>query len=462
MKYLKLIFILFFLLTGCTPGVHDVDSIKRSLNTPSAWQGKYSENLLTSGKDNRLSLDFHDPVLEGFLFTLVNNNLNLAAAAFQIKEAAYLLELNQSDKNPLFTASVGESLSKQWNTGQPSQRVWSTSQQITYEVDLWGKIAASTNSAQFEKIATEYDYLELKLKMVATFVELYWRQQYYLQYLQLLDKEISHAQYLQKLSQALHRVGNGTRLDVIESQIRVDNLQRNRATTLHAKEEGSRALGLLLGSVPDISLADNIHNNDVMPEIRLPALLPATLPSRRPDLKAAEARLRQSFSKIEETRLSIYPTFSLSLTQSTGNNRNLSDILKDPLVTLSHTITFPFLQYPQVKQKLKISQVQYEKNVFDFQNAYYNALKEVEDIISDNAYYEQNDQKLSQTLEKNKAVINIVERSYREGLISYKDLEEQRQQLINHQYEMLDNKINLKVSLLKLYISLGGDEQDSE
>lgn len=456
MSFKRSIVILSFMLAGCSRNIQQKHFIDNVIQPPSSWSTNTNNIPFQNKKKSQWMIDFKDPVLTEFLTVLIKNNPDLASSFIRIKEASNFVDLSSSNKLPIYSVGLNHNISKKWNTGLPSQRNWSTSQMISYEADIWGKISASTNAAIFEKNATEYDYDALKLKIIATFVELYWKQQYYISYLYLLDNEIAHAKYLSVLSNTMYNLGSIALQDKLQSELRLQELIHNRDSIIKSQEEGARAMSIILGQNPTTSIISAIKHENIYPEVVLPSLMPSDLLNNRPDIKAAEARLLKDFYKSEEARLSIYPTLSFSLSQSTGNNRNLMDLLKDPIATLTNSITFPIFNYPQNKIKIKISQNQFEQAKISFKNSYLLALKEVEDLLSAYDYYYQNSLRFDSILAKDAIIVDITENAYLEGSISYKDLMDQRQSFLYTKYENIDNQVNYKLSMLKLYMSITG------
>ena len=105
--------------------------------------------------------------------------------------------------------------------------------------------------------------------------------------------------------------------------------------------ETRTALAILL-QIPVQQL--NIQKPQRLPVIRLPVIgagLPAEILARRPDLRAAELRLRQALATKDATRASYYP--SISLTGNLGStSTSLTQLLQNPALTLGANLSLPF------------------------------------------------------------------------------------------------------------------------
>ncbi|REN20268.1 TolC family protein, partial [Mycobacterium tuberculosis] len=101
---------------------------------------------------------------------------------------------------------------------------------------------------------------------------------------------------------------------------------------LQQRVEARNALAIVFDQPPEQMAAEPAQ----LPDIALPAIdagVPASLLGRRPDLRAAEQRLRSALANVDATRTGFYP--ALSLTGSLGTSSTaLGELLKNPVGTL--------------------------------------------------------------------------------------------------------------------------------
>src|SRR5699024_4275245 len=110
-------------------------------------------------------------------------------------------------------------------------------------------------------------------------------------------------------------------------------------------------------------------------DVTLPAIdagLPAQLLARRPDLRAAELRLRAALAQVKITARSYYPT--LTLTGSLGSTSSaLARVLSNPVATLGAGLALPFLNIREARLSTRIAGTQYEMAVKQFRTTLYTA-----------------------------------------------------------------------------------------
>src|SRR6202040_1192911 len=119
-----------------------------------------------------------------------------------------------------------------------------------------------------------------------------------------------------------------TALDVTASEQVLEAEKTAQAQLVQARVERRNALTVLLAGIPWLQSQERAAVPDAPPAVD--AGLPVTLLDRRPDLKAAEFRLRETLAQTDATRLSFYP--NLILTGSMGtDSAGLSELVSNPL-----------------------------------------------------------------------------------------------------------------------------------
>jgi outer membrane protein TolC len=121
-----------------------------------------------------------------------------------------------------------------------------------------------------------------------------------------------------------------------------------------------------------------------MTNARSPAIesgIPAELLGRRPDLRAAELRLRESLAQVKVVRATYYPAISLNGSVG-GSSTSLSDVLANPVQTLGAGLALPFIHWNEARLNTKIAGTEFEIAANDFRRALYTAFTEVDNALS--------------------------------------------------------------------------------
>jgi outer membrane protein TolC len=158
--------------------------------------------------------------------------------------------------------------------------------------------------------------------------------------------------------------------------------------------------------------------------------LPATLLDRRPDLRAAELRLRETLAQTDATRLSFYP--NLALTGSVGTaSTGLSELVSSPLGSLAATLAVPFVQWNQAHFATALARTQYDEAVLRFKKMLWQALSDVDNALSARTRLSEEGAALARSLEAVRTTERLTEIRYRAGAVSlqrYLDAKQSRRQ----------------------------------
>ena len=189
---------------------------------------------------------------------------------------------------------------------------------------------------------------------------------------------------------------------------------------------------------------------------KVDAGIPAELVSRRPDLRAAEARLRSTLATTDATRASDYPSINLSGSYG-GSSEQLSRLLSNPVAALGASLALPFVEFRDMQRNIKISELEYEQAIIEFRQSLYTALSEVENTLSARKQYRLQEAKLRTTLEAARQTEAIYQLRYKAGattLQTWLDAQENRRQAEINLAKNHYNQLNNHIALVK---ALGGD-----
>src|SRR5690606_8527395 len=156
--------------------------------------------------------------------------------------------------------------------------------------------------------------------LVGTTASLYWQVAYLNQRIESGQQSIDYARKTLELVRVQHVAGSVTGLEEAQAQQTLASQEASQSQLVQQRVEARNALAILFDGPPSQTLGEAQR----LPDTALPPVeagLPASVLARRPDLRAAELRLRSSLATVDVTRTSYYPT--LSLTGSLGGTSNV-------------------------------------------------------------------------------------------------------------------------------------------
>lgn len=380
-------------------------------------------------------------------------NNDLAQAAIQVRRAQLVAGQAASDQLPSFGVNASTSRSRQLDGG-PTARQNGVNASVSWEVDLWGRLASLRDAADWEAEATEQDRQAAAMALVGTVANLYWQVAYLNQRVEASLQSIDYARQTLKLVEAQYGVGGASGLEVAQATQALATQEASHTQWLQQRVQARNALAILFDQPPGAAVNEALRLPDgALPEVQ--AGLPASLLTRRPDLRAAELRLREGLASVDATRASFFP--ALTLTGGVGgSSTDLSDVLRNPVGTLGAGLVLPFVQWRDMGRNIAISQADYDAAVLAFRQSWYQALADVENALSARLQYEDQGAKLAQALDAARTGERLSEARYRAGAVPLKtwlDAQETRRQAENN---LAQNRLNRLNALATLYQALGG------
>ena len=428
-----------------------------AINTPTNFeyaQNKSQQIYADTYADQWWTL-FNDPQLNQLVNQVVDANADLAVAGLNIQKALLQAGLAKDKQGLRVSSSASTGHQFDLHSGDSSDRGMTVSAGVSYEIDLFGKLASQTEAARWEALATEQDLQATAQTLIGTTANLYWQLGYLNERYAVAQQNLASTNQTYNLVKAQYKAGAVSGLDLTQAEQSVQSQLATLSQIDQQKVEARTALAVLLNQ-PVQQL--NITEPQRLPGIALPNIaagLPAELLSRRPDLKASELRLRKTLATKDATKASYYP--SMSLTGNLGSSSvSLTNLLKNPALTLGANLSLPFLQYNDMKKDIAISNIDYEKAIIQYRQTLYQAFADVENALSNRT--ELNKQVLLQ--ERNTQLAekteNLTRVRYQHGAIALKNLLDAQETTRSARMNLLQTKQSQYNAYVTLMQALGG------
>jgi NodT family efflux transporter outer membrane factor (OMF) lipoprotein len=451
------------LLSGCS-GLLRTDYKRPELNVPAQWSVTASNATTanaTAANAARAGAgpaawpkDFGDPELARLVDLALERNNDLAAAAIRVRQARIAAGLAQDDLLPDLAAGLSTSHEKDLKHGGDWDNAHTASAKLSYEADLWGKLSRTYDAAQWEAAATEEDRQAAALSLVGSTMKFYWQIAYYNVRLDLSGRNIAASEQTLDLVAAQERYGAASELEVNEARQNLISLKSDRQALLQSRQEAVNGLTVLFDMPPGKVMADP-QQLAVATLPTIPAGLPADLLGRRPDLRAAEKRLRELLANTDAARAGFFPT--LALTGSLGSSSaELVHVLENPVATFTSAVALPFLNWNNLRLKQKQAQAKYDEAVVNFRQTLYGAMQEVANALSNRRLLAEQGGLLEENLTAARAIEDTYEVRYRTGYGTMKDWLDAQNTRRTAEQSLATNLYDRLVNFVTLYQALGG------
>lgn len=452
MVSLRIFLCVLSLLAGGCSLLPRTDYVRPQVTLPGKWQGETTSGT-TIAAGEQWWRSFGDPTLNELIERALTTNNNLAAAAIKVRRAQLNSSLTATNLTPSVSVGANSSINRDLKRNENS-RSHSVTGSASYELDLWGRLAAMRDASRWEAEATEADRQSTALALIGTTAAGYWQIAYLNQRISSASASVAYGEKTLELVEAKHNAGAVSAQDLLQAGQTLASQRCELIQLLRQRAEARNALAILFDQGPENGVAERQQ----LPDGPLPtvaAALPASILAQRPDLKGGELRLRKYLANLDTARAACYPTFTL--TGSLGSSStSLAEVLRNPVAALGAGVVLPFIQWNSMQLNVEISRTDYEEAVVAFRQALYTALSEVENALSARLRLEEEGKQLEEALALAGQAEELAEVRYRAGstgLLSWLDTQEKRR---SAEKSLAENRLNRLKNMMALYQALGG------
>jgi NodT family efflux transporter outer membrane factor (OMF) lipoprotein len=320
-----LVVLLIVTLEGCTVGPKYVkpstpmtpaykEEVPASYQQSEQWTPANPRDQASRGKWWEI---FGDAELTQLEEQVATSNQNLKVYEARFREARAAIRFNRAAQFPTISTSpsAGYVKSSDFSQNLPSKVEEASTGNfvlpfdLSYELDLWGRVRRSVAAAREEAQATAADYETAKLSLEAELALDYFELRSADAQKQLLDDTVKA--YTDNLQLTLNRFKGGVapKADVAQAQTQLDTTRVQDTDVTVQRAQFEHAIAVLVSKPPaDFSLA--AAPLDTAPP-SIPIGLPSALLQRRPDIAAAERRVAEANQQIGIARAAYFPTVTL-------------------------------------------------------------------------------------------------------------------------------------------------------
>lgn len=454
--------LLLFVLCSCAVGPDYIRPDAASL-TPADWHWKLAEPRDEIPKGEWWKI-FEDPVLDALQAGAVADNQNLRAAMARVDEARAVARVSRSELFP--ELSLDPSFRRERTSGNlptpipidvPSAHfnTYSVPFDVSYEVDLWGRVRRSFEAAQAQAEASVSDYENVLLTLTADVAV-----NYYL--VRTLDSEIAVLKQTITLRSESVRILTGRfeagtipEIDLAEAKTELATARAELADVSRQRAETLHALALLCGK-PASSFEIVEGGLETSPP-HVPPGLPSSLLERRPDIARAERNLAAKNAQIGVARAAYFP--ALRLTGQGGYLSAQADVLftrESSVWSFGPSVSLPLFNAGRTAAEVKRAEASYGEALAEYRQAVLTAFKEVEDSLAQITLRDEQRAAQAEALASAARVTELARARYEAGVASYLELVDAERNMLlqeRRQAQIEGQRFAASVRLIK---SLGG------
>jgi len=400
-----------------------------------------------------------DEQLQALIRTALENNKDLLASLARISEARQLLIVTQANQYPFIDILGDASRGRQSKVLVPSANTrsnYAVGADLSFELDLWGKLRRATEASQADLLSTEASYRNVTISLVSSVANAYLILRDLDERLAISERTVVTRQHSLDIIQARFDKGTVSELDVNQAQIELAVAQAAVSVFQRQVIQTENALQVLLGNNPGpVKRGESLEQQAITPDV--PAGLPSELLQRRPDLIAAEQRLAAETARIGVAEALRYP--NISLTGSLGlASDDLSDLTSSDAQTwnLAGNLLAPIFNSGQLKAQANAQRARAEQALLAYQSTLQNAFREVEDaLVAVRTYRAEHGARQRQAVAARNAA-RLSRARYDGGVVDYLEVLDSERSLFNAELDESATLQQYLTAIVQLYKALGG------
>lgn len=392
---------------------------------------------------------YADADLQSLISRALANNRDLRMAVLNVERARATARIARSPLLP----SVGVGAQGAVGAGTDSYQAGANA---TYEFDLFGKLRNQSSAAQQALLAEDNNARAAQSALVAQIAQLYVTTLADRAQLALAQSTLKSNQGTLDLVDKRHTVGVANGLEVSQARSQVEAARTAVAQYQGQIEQDRNLMDLLVGEPVPASSVDRSWDDHLVVVPPLPADVPSNVLLRRPDIMAAEYRLRAANANVAAARAAFFPSISLGGSAGYASS-SLSDLFDGDFVwQFIPKINLPIFTGGALQGQHAVAKADQDLALAAYEKSIQGGFREVADGMD--LLRTQNDQVKAQTnlVRAAARAKELVDVRYRYGYDGFLQVLDAQRSLYQAQSALINTQLAAQINRVRLYQALGG------
>ncbi len=452
-------------LSACTVGP---DYQKPDVSAPVQFVSQEVLEALNEGKeDQSLAVDwwtgFDDEVLNGLVEAGLQNNFEIASAIARAKEAQARVELAGAGDNLSADADIDSDVEERRELSQSEDatttRSVSAGLGVVLPLDVLGRTRRDVEAARAGLEAAQAELKSVVLQTSSDIASEYLRLRGNQKQLELLRESVALQEKTLSIVKSRYESGLSPELDLRRAETSVENLRADIPPLEESLLNSRNRLASLSGQFPGV-YEELLEDSKETPAYKspIPQLIPLEVLSTRPDVRQAEANLKQATANIGVAEADYYPSFELSGTLSIGSAGVSGGPVTEVLIGSLAAMIQQVLSDGGVRDaNFDIATAQTEQALADYEQALREASEEVETSLAAIESSKKRQASLEKSVSSSQRSFSQAETLYQQGLISFLDVVDAQRVLASAEQALARERTNYATQIAILFRVLGVD-----
>lgn len=438
-------------------------------HAPASVSSPAASSHINSGIRSEMNADkwwtvFNNTEIDRLVQSVLDNNLDIRAATARIREIEARYRQAYADRFPTLTLEGGWQQSRQTVTNpltgiasRQTQDAWSLSLPVSYEMDLWGRLARAEEAARYELLSVTENRRVLAQSLVSEAILLYLEVESLERRIRINQTSVETFRQSLAVVEDRYRRGLSTVLAVRQARRLLAEAEAVLPGLVQSLGLAQQQLAVLAGVYPETRAAREHPANYYREIAAVPPGLPSDLLGRRPDIRAAEAQLAALNARIGVAKANRFPR--IALTASFGYASDDLSLLFKPeseLWQMAAGITQPLFDMGRLKAGQEAAQAAYAQSTAAYAKTLLTAFSEVEGALLTREQQLERRKRIVHFVSEARATQEVAQTRYQHGLTDYLSVLEAQQTRYVAEDRLIQVDFAIYANRVRLHRALGG------
>jgi multidrug efflux system outer membrane protein len=444
-------------LSGCLLG----PNYKRPASTPHMAEWRETSRAIRDSSYANLQW-WHvlgDTTLQALVRDALRENRDLHIALARVNEARALLGIQRFESYPQIDVRASTRRANGADsslTGTSQRSVVFLDAEVSWELDLWGRIRRLDEAALATLLASEQERRGVIITVVSDVARAYLELRDFDAQVAIADSQVVIRRASLEVARSRFQGGLTSELDVRQGETALALVERTQASVRRQRTQKENELSVLIGRPPEaiprgLPLTEQRFDNVI------PAGLPSDLLERRPDIKRAEEELRAANAHIGAAIAAMFPAIELTAAGGT-----VSDAVTGLFASgtgfwrVAANLLQPVINKDRNREQVAAERARTEAAVGVYERTVLTAFREVEDGLVAVQRLREEAAAAGRAVVAARRAVFLANLRYEGGVDTYLNLLDSQREALNAELLLSELERQQRVAVVQLYKALGG------
>ncbi|MDB5937859.1 MAG: efflux system, outer rane lipoprotein NodT family, partial [Polaromonas sp.] len=382
-----------------------------------------------------------------------NNSVQVAAG--RLLQARAIARQTDASRAPQVGLGTGATRQTNASTGNVPATLVSAGASLSYEVDLFGKLAGASNAASLDASAREALLRSTRLLVQADVAQTYLSLRALDAERALVNSTLQAYRNTLRLTEVRFREGDVAELDVARVRSEVASTESDALALDRRRAELEHAVAVLVGEVASTFQIAPVEWATALPVI--PAGVPSSVLVRRPDIAAAQTTLQAAQARVGVARAAWFPSIALTATGGYAAPE-VGDLFKLSMRSwgIGALLSLPIFDGGRREAGVQGANAELDIALANYREQILVAFRDVEDQLSALRLLAEQSEAQSRSVASSSRATLLSDARYRNGFVSQLELLDAQRSELRNRRQALQVKAAQYLSTVGLIRALGG------